>query len=164
MAEEKDAKVEKDVKDAKVEKDTKVEKDVKVAKVEKDPKVEKEVKDTKDTKDEKVEEVEKKVVKKTIERKERSSDDRDSGRSNYRPQNRQRRSNSYNRRYSRSRQIQTVPAYIDWKDVDFLGRFIPERGKIMPRRISGVTAKDQRRLARAIKRARVMALLPYVSD
>jgi len=53
---------------------------------------------------------------------------------------------------------------VDWKDVEFLERFIPERGKIMPRRISGVSAKDQRRVARAIKRARVMALIPYVSD
>lgn len=68
------------------------------------------------------------------------------------------------RRYNRFNQRQVVPAYVDWKDVDYLSRFIPERGKIMPRRISGVSAKDQRRLARAIKRARVMALLPYVSD
>ncbi|QQS41824.1 MAG: 30S ribosomal protein S18 [Acidobacteriota bacterium] len=68
------------------------------------------------------------------------------------------------RRYSRRRQRQSVPAYVDWKDVEFLERFIPERGKIMPRRISGVSAKDQRRVARAIKRARVMALIPYVSD
>lgn len=68
------------------------------------------------------------------------------------------------RRFSRRRQRQNVPAYVDWKDVDFLERFIPERGKIMPRRISGVSAKDQRRIARAIKRARVMALIPYVSD
>lgn len=68
------------------------------------------------------------------------------------------------RRYNRYNQRQVVPAYVDWKDVDYLARFIPERGKIMPRRISGVSAKDQRRLARAIKRARVMALLPYVSD
>jgi small subunit ribosomal protein S18 len=43
-----------------------------------------------------------------------------------------------------------------------LRQFIPERGKIMPRRISGVTAKDQRRIATAIKRARSMALLPFV--
>lgn len=68
------------------------------------------------------------------------------------------------KRFNRRRQYQSVPSYIDWKDVDFLKRYIPERGKIMPRRISGVSAKDQRRLARAIKRARVMALLPYVSD
>ena len=68
------------------------------------------------------------------------------------------------RRFQRRRQNQVVPDYIDWKDVDFLKRFIPERGKIMPRRISGVSAKDQRRIARAIKRARSMALLPFVSD
>lgn len=68
------------------------------------------------------------------------------------------------RRYNRGRQRQSVPAYVDWKDVDYLHRFVPERGKILPRRISGVSAKDQRRIARAIKRARVMALLPYVAD
>lgn len=68
------------------------------------------------------------------------------------------------RRFQRRRQTMFVPDYIDWKDVDFLKRFIPERGKILPRRISGVTAKDQRRIARAIKRARTMALLPYVAD
>ena len=68
------------------------------------------------------------------------------------------------RRFQRRRPRQLVPDYIDWKDVDFLKRFIPERGKIMPRRISGVTAKDQRRIAKAIKRARTMALLPFVAD
>lgn len=68
------------------------------------------------------------------------------------------------RRFQRRRQSMMVPDYIDWKDTDFLKRFIPERGKILPRRISGVTAKDQRRIARAIKRARIMALLPYVAD
>jgi small subunit ribosomal protein S18 len=68
------------------------------------------------------------------------------------------------RRYPRRRPRQVVPDYIDWKDVDYLRQFIPERGKIMPRRISGITAKDQRRLATAIKRARAMALLPFVSE
>ncbi|HXH69038.1 MAG TPA: 30S ribosomal protein S18 [Pyrinomonadaceae bacterium] len=68
------------------------------------------------------------------------------------------------RRYQRRRQGQFVPDYIDWKDVDFLKRFVPERAKIMPRRISGISAKDQRRIARAIKRARTMALLPFVTD
>ncbi|MGD9628491.1 MAG: 30S ribosomal protein S18 [Pyrinomonadaceae bacterium] len=57
-----------------------------------------------------------------------------------------------------------MPDYIDWKDVDLLRQFVPERGKIMPRRISGITAKDQRRIATAIKRARSMALLPFVQD
>ena len=68
------------------------------------------------------------------------------------------------RRYQRRRQSQFVPDYIDWKDVDFLKRFIPERGKILPRRISQVSAKDQRRVATAIKRARAMALIPFVTD
>ena len=53
---------------------------------------------------------------------------------------------------------------IDYKDVNKLNRFLTERGKIMPRRMSGVCAKHQRSLAIAIKRARVVALLPYVSE
>ncbi len=68
------------------------------------------------------------------------------------------------RRFQRRRQGQNVPDYIDWKDVDFLKRFIPERGKILPRRISNISAKDQRRVAQAIKRARSMALIPFVTD
>lgn len=68
------------------------------------------------------------------------------------------------RRYQRRRQGTFVPDYVDWKDIDFLRRFIPERGKIMPRRISGINAKDQRRIAQAIKRARSMALIPFVTD
>ena len=54
--------------------------------------------------------------------------------------------------------------YIDYKDVARLRRYLTERGKIMPRRMSGTCAKHQRHLAMAIKRARVMALLPYVQD
>ncbi|HSI88374.1 MAG TPA: 30S ribosomal protein S18 [Pyrinomonadaceae bacterium] len=68
------------------------------------------------------------------------------------------------RRYQRRRPRQVVPDYVDWKDVEYLGQFIPERGKIMPRRISGINAKDQRRIATAIKRARSMAMLPFVTD
>lgn len=68
------------------------------------------------------------------------------------------------RRYHRRRPRQIVPDYLDWKDVDLLRTFVPERGKIMPRRISGISAKDQRRLAKAIKRARSMAMLPFVAD
>lgn len=68
------------------------------------------------------------------------------------------------RRYQRRRPRQVVPDYVDWKDVELLRQFIPERGKIMPRRISGISAKDQRRIATAIKRARSMAMLPFVQD
>jgi small subunit ribosomal protein S18 len=51
---------------------------------------------------------------------------------------------------------------IDYKDVKLLQRYISERGKIVPSRITAVSAKKQRELARAIKRARFMALLPYL--
>ncbi|GAA0334718.1 30S ribosomal protein S18 [Bacillus carboniphilus] len=53
--------------------------------------------------------------------------------------------------------------HIDYKDVDLLKKFISERGKILPRRVTGTNAKYQRKLTAAIKRARTMALLPYVS-
>jgi small subunit ribosomal protein S18 len=53
---------------------------------------------------------------------------------------------------------------IDYKDADTLRRFITERGKILPRRITGTCAKHQRALALAIKRARVLALLPFVAE
>ena len=54
--------------------------------------------------------------------------------------------------------------HIDYKDTPTLGRFITERGKILPRRITGVSATNQRKLVIAIKRARYMALLPFVSE
>ena len=53
---------------------------------------------------------------------------------------------------------------IDFKDVRLLQNFIPERGKILPRRISGVCTAHQRMLTEAIKRARNIALLPYTAD
>lgn len=53
--------------------------------------------------------------------------------------------------------------YIDYKDVNLLRRFISDRGKIRSRRVTGVTPRQQRRLAAAIKNAREMALLPYGS-
>ena len=53
---------------------------------------------------------------------------------------------------------------INYKDVKLIGPFVPERGKILPRRISGTCAMHQRRLMRAIKRARLVALLPYTTD
>ncbi len=54
--------------------------------------------------------------------------------------------------------------YIDYKDVKILQRYITEQGKIIPKRITGTSSKYQRQLSLAIKRARHMALLPYVSD
>ncbi len=54
--------------------------------------------------------------------------------------------------------------YIDYKDVRMLTPFIPERAKILPRRISGTCATHQRKLQMAIKRARQLALIPYLTD
>ena len=53
---------------------------------------------------------------------------------------------------------------INYKDAKLLGAFVPERGKILPRRISGTCAMHQRKLQTAIKRARQIALIPYVTD
>ncbi len=54
--------------------------------------------------------------------------------------------------------------HIDYKDVDLLKKFISERGKILPRRVTGTSAKYQRRLTSAIKVSRIMALLPFVAE
>ena len=54
--------------------------------------------------------------------------------------------------------------YIDYKDPEFLKKFLNEQGKILPRRITGTSLKSQRRVARAVKRARHLALLPFVTD
>ena len=54
--------------------------------------------------------------------------------------------------------------YVDYKDVDLLKHFISERGKILPRRLTGTSAKNQRKVAKAIKRARIMGLLPFVAE
>ncbi|GAB4137983.1 MAG: 30S ribosomal protein S18 [Cyanobacteria bacterium J069] len=53
---------------------------------------------------------------------------------------------------------------IDYKDVELLRKFVTERGKILPRRITGLTAKQQRDLTQSIKRARLLALLPFVNQ
>ena len=53
---------------------------------------------------------------------------------------------------------------IDYKDVDLLRKFITERGKILPRRITGLTCKQQRDITLAIKRARLVALLPFINQ
>ena len=52
---------------------------------------------------------------------------------------------------------------IDYKDVELLRKFITERGKILPRRITGLTARQQRDMNREIKRARMIALLPFIN-
>ncbi len=52
---------------------------------------------------------------------------------------------------------------IDYKDVELLRRFITERGKILPRRITGLTAKQQRDLTQSVKQARIVALLPFIN-
>lgn len=54
--------------------------------------------------------------------------------------------------------------YIDYKDPDFLKQFVNEQGKILPRRITGNSLKYQRKVATAVKRARHLAMLPYVTD
>lgn len=54
--------------------------------------------------------------------------------------------------------------FIDYKEVSRLRRFLSERGKILPRRITGTCAKHQRPLTEALKRARAIALLPYTTD
>lgn len=54
--------------------------------------------------------------------------------------------------------------YIDYKSTDILERFINDQGKILPRRVTGTSAKHQRQLSKAVKRARFLALIPYVTD
>ena len=53
---------------------------------------------------------------------------------------------------------------VDYKDTELLKRFISERGKILPRRVTGTSAKNQRKVVNAINRSRVMALLPFVAE
>jgi small subunit ribosomal protein S18 len=55
-------------------------------------------------------------------------------------------------------------AVIDYKDVDKLKNFVTERGKILPKRVTGTCAKHQREITKAVKRARAIALLPYDAD
>lgn len=54
--------------------------------------------------------------------------------------------------------------YIDYKDTELLKKFVSERGKILPRRVTGTSAKYQRKLTQAIKRSRTIALMPYTTD
>ena len=54
--------------------------------------------------------------------------------------------------------------YIDYKDADFLKKFLNEQGKLLPRRLTGTSLKYQRKVAQAVKRARHLSLMPYVAD
>ena len=54
--------------------------------------------------------------------------------------------------------------YIDYKDAEFLKKFVNEQGKILPRRLTGTSLKYQKKVAQAVKRARHLALLPFVTD
>ncbi|MDP3398230.1 MAG: 30S ribosomal protein S18 [Bacteroidales bacterium] len=54
--------------------------------------------------------------------------------------------------------------YIDYKDAEFLKKFLNEQGKILPRRLTGTSLKFQKKVSQAVKRARHLALLPYVTD
>ena len=54
--------------------------------------------------------------------------------------------------------------YVDYKDAEFLKKFVNDQGKMLPRRITGNSLKFQRKVAHAVKKARQMALLPYVTD
>lgn len=54
--------------------------------------------------------------------------------------------------------------YVDYKDPDFLLKFVNEQGKILPRRLTGTSLKYQRKVSVAVKRARHLALMPYVAD
>ncbi len=78
--------------------------------------------------------------------------------------------NSNNRRPSNKKRTNTkktkrvITDYIDYKDGKKLIKYISDQGKIIPRRITGLTAKQHRELVRAIKRARQVAILPFVSE
>lgn len=77
------------------------------------------------------------------------------------------RNDKYNKRRPRKKVCQFCQekaTHIDYKDLGKLKKYITERGKILPRRITGACAKHQRMVTRAIKRARSIALLPYVAD
>ena len=66
-----------------------------------------------------------------------------------------------------SKKLKTSPINfnkkIDYKDIDLLGLFVTEQGKILPRRATGISVQQQRKLAKAIKRARILSLFPFVT-
>lgn len=62
----------------------------------------------------------------------------------------------------RRRRVIDESTLVDWKNVDWLRRFLSDQGRVLPRRMTGISQQRQREIARAIKRARHMALLPFV--
>ena len=74
----------------------------------------------------------------------------------------ERESKSFKRKYCKLC-IEKV-GYVDYKDDKRLGRFITDRGKIVPRRVSGTCSRHQKQITVAVKRARILALLPFTSD
>ena len=69
---------------------------------------------------------------------------------------------SVNKKYCRFKKIGIK--YIDYKDATFLTKFVNEQGKVLPRRLTGTSLKFQRKVSTAVKRARHLALMPYVTD
>ena len=72
--------------------------------------------------------------------------------------------NRTGRNFKSPRAKRVIKDYIDYKDAKLLQKFISDQGKIIPRRITGLSAKQHRELVRAIKRARQIAIMPYVSE
>ena len=68
------------------------------------------------------------------------------------------------RRKKHCRFTESNAVEIDYKDIDLLMLFVTEQGKILPRRATGVTVQQQRKLAKAIKRARILSLFPFVAS
>ena len=65
--------------------------------------------------------------------------------------------------YRRKSSPLKVSEIIDYKDIELLSKFLNEQGKILPRRITGLTTKQQTKITKAVKRARILSLLPFVS-
>ena len=83
-------------------------------------------------------------------------------------QQNQQQTQQHRRPFRRHKKVDYIAAnhieYVDYKDTELLKRFISERGKILTRRVTGTSAKNQRKLTTAIKRARIMVLLPFVAE
>ena len=80
------------------------------------------------------------------------------------PRKRKDKKDKRNRRPRRRKPFLDEVTYVDYKDIRLLRKFMTDRGKITPRRITGATAKQQRMVAHAVKRARVLALVPFVRE